>query len=123
MLTEKSPVTAKWKQKGEDAKKTSKNMHARILETWNSFGFFDFVFTNNGDLLLLEEDSDKSFVWEVLIKENVPLASYDAVKAFYDESKKELNDIDRFALKFLPRYLKKNILIVCPKIVMIAKAI
>ena len=85
-------------------------MHARILETWNSFGFFDFVFTNNGDLLLLEEDSDKSFVWEVLIKENIPLASYNAVKSFYDEIKKELNDIDRFALKFLPRYWRKKIL-------------
>ena len=110
MLTEKSPVMARWKQKGEDAKKTSKKMYARILETWNSFGFFDFVFTNNGDLLLLEKDSDESFVWEVLIKENVPLASYDAVKAFYDESKKELNDIDRLALKFLPRYWRKQIL-------------
>lgn len=110
MLTEKSPIMAKWKQKGEDAKKISKNMHARILETWNSFGFFDFVFANNGDLLLLEKDNDKSFVWEVLIKENIPWVSYDAVKAFYDESKKELTKADRFTLNFFPRYCRKQIL-------------
>lgn len=103
------PVIAHWKQKRQEVKKTFKNMHARILETWLSFGVFDFVFTDTGGIFLLEKKEDGVFSYSPLVKQNVPVVSYEVAKVLSTKEPTQLSLVEKFALRFLPEPFQRSL--------------